>query len=297
MENFESFARALSFALALGIFTVLEHIFPKRRLIDSKNRRWFENITMTVFNTFIIRIVAFAIPFLPAFLAISVEASQIGLLYTVPMPQILRIILAIIILDFIVYVQHVVFHSLPFLWRFHMMHHSDLDFDLTTALRFHPVEIIISLFIKIGAVYLIGAPFYSVVLFEIILNVAAMFNHSNLALHPLVDKILRFVIVTPDMHRVHHSVRINETNSNFGFNFPYWDRLFGTYKAQPAAGHTAMTIGLSHNRSVGKINFLRLLIMPFTEDSGSYSLGHFPEKREVKSEKKSVSKTVKRKKR
>ncbi len=277
----ESFARLISFAVALGVLTVFEVIFPRRPLNDSKNRRWFENITMTVFNTGVIRIFALFLPLLPAYLAINLEGAEQGLLNIIALPYTVKIIIAVLLLDLIIYLQHIMFHAVPLLWRLHMMHHSDLDFDLTTALRFHPVEIVISLFIKMGAVYVLGAPFLSVVIFEIVLNTAAMFNHSNIAIHPLADSIIRTLIVTPDMHRVHHSVRINETNSNFGFNFSFWDRIFGTYKPQPVGSHTSMTIGLSHNRKVERVNFLRLLLMPFTEDPGYYSLGRLPVRKKV----------------
>ena len=167
------------------------------------------------------------------------------------------------LLDLLIYTQHVVFHRIPWLWRLHKVHHIDQDFDVTTGLRFHPVEILLSALIKCGAVWLLGAPFIAVVIFEILLNATAMFNHGNLHLPAKLDRILRRVVVTPDMHRVHHSVLPSETNSNYGFNLPWWDRLFKTYQAQPKHGHTEMTIGLNEYQDARKTGLLALLVIPF----------------------------------
>ncbi len=164
------------------------------------------------------------------------------------------------------------FHAVPVLWRLHMMHHADLDFDVTTGLRFHPLEIIISMVIKLSAIAAIGPSVLTVLIFEIILNATAMFNHSNVKMPFNIDRVLRLLVVTPDMHRVHHSVTIRETNSNFGFNFPWWDRLFGTYRTQPAAGHEGMTIGLSQFRDPKRNNLFWMLALPFIGNPGSYSI-------------------------
>jgi sterol desaturase/sphingolipid hydroxylase (fatty acid hydroxylase superfamily) len=164
------------------------------------------------------------------------------------------------------------FHAVPLTWRAHMMHHADLGFDVTTGLRFHPIEIVLSMGIKMGAVVLFGPPVLAVLIFEVLLNATSMFNHGNVRIPRGVDRILRLFVVTPDMHRVHHSVRISETNSNFGFNFPWWDRLLGTYRAQPAAGHEGMTIGLSHYRENKAIAFHWMLGLPFFGDVGKYPI-------------------------
>jgi sterol desaturase/sphingolipid hydroxylase (fatty acid hydroxylase superfamily) len=184
------------------------------------------------------------------------------------MPYWLEVVFAVMILDLAVYTQHVLHHAVPVLWRLHMVHHADLDIDLTTGLRFHPVEIIVSTAIKLSAVAALGASPLSVLIFEVLLNVSSMFNHSNIRIPERVDQVLRLFVVTPDMHRVHHSVIIRETNSNYGFNLPWWDRLFGTFKAQPAKGHINMVIGLSQFRDPQRLSLPRLLALPFVGDPG-----------------------------
>jgi sterol desaturase/sphingolipid hydroxylase (fatty acid hydroxylase superfamily) len=174
----------------------------------------------------------------------------------------------VVILDFVIYIQHVLFHALKTFWRLHMMHHTDLDFDVTTGVRFHPFEIFLSMGIKMGVVVLLGIAPVAVILFEILLNATSMFNHGNVRLPATLDRVLRIFVVTPEMHRVHHSVLLRETNSNFGFNLPWWDRLFGTYHGQPAAGHESMTIGLSHIREAKELTLPKLLALPFTRDPG-----------------------------
>jgi sterol desaturase/sphingolipid hydroxylase (fatty acid hydroxylase superfamily) len=181
----------------------------------------------------------------------------------IELPAWLAILLAVAFLDFAVYAQHVLFHHVPWLWRLHRMHHADLEFDVTTALRFHPLEIMLSMLIKMAVVSLLGASAIAVVIFEVLLNATAMFNHANLRLSDPVDRSLRLAIVTPDMHRVHHSVRREETNSNYGFNLSIWDRLFGTYRAQPQDGHDAMTIGIEQFRSPRDLWIDRMLLQPF----------------------------------
>jgi sterol desaturase/sphingolipid hydroxylase (fatty acid hydroxylase superfamily) len=169
-------------------------------------------------------------------------------------------------LDLVIYVQHVVFHKVPVLWRLHRMHHADLDIDVTTGVRFHPLEIVISLLIKIAVILALGIPVVAVILFEVVLNVTSMFNHSNVSMPAWLDRVLRFIVVTPDMHRVHHSILRRETDSNFGFNLPWWDRLFGTYRAQPEAGHAGMTIGIPAFRDPAELRIDRLLTQPFRND-------------------------------
>jgi sterol desaturase/sphingolipid hydroxylase (fatty acid hydroxylase superfamily) len=182
------------------------------------------------------------------------------------------VVLSALALDFIIYLQHVMFHAVPAFWRLHMMHHADLDFDVTTGNRFHPIEIILSMVIKTAAIIVLGAPALGVIIFEILLNGTSMFNHGNVRLPLGLDKILRLAVVTPDMHRVHHSVFPFETNSNFGFNFPWWDRLMGTYRAQPSKGHEGMTIGLNQFRDPSRLTLGHILVMPFVGTVGGYPI-------------------------
>jgi sterol desaturase/sphingolipid hydroxylase (fatty acid hydroxylase superfamily) len=177
------------------------------------------------------------------------------------------------LLDLIIYLQHAMFHAFPLLWRLHMMHHTDLDFDTTTGVRFHPLEVFLSMGIKIASVFVLGIVPLAVVLFEILLNATSLFNHGKVRIPQLIDRLLRLFVVTPEMHRVHHSVIIREPNSNFGFNLPCWDRLLGTYRPVPASGHEGMTIGLSHFRDPGDLTLPQLLILPFTGNPGKYPFG------------------------
>jgi sterol desaturase/sphingolipid hydroxylase (fatty acid hydroxylase superfamily) len=182
------------------------------------------------------------------------------------------VIASVLILDFSIYLQHVVFHAVPALWRLHRMHHADLEFDVTTGLRFHPIEILLSMGIKFGVVAALGAPAVAVLIFEVLLNATSMFNHGNVRMPAGLDRALRWIVVTPDMHRVHHSVLPHETNSNFGFNLPWWDRLLGTYRAQPGAGHEAMTLGIEQFRDPGDLRLDRLLIQPFRGPASGYPI-------------------------
>jgi len=171
----------------------------------------------------------------------------------------------------VIYLQHVMVHAIPVLWRLHRVHHADLDYDVTTGARFHPIEILLSMVIKIGTIMVLGPPLVAVVIFEVILNATAMFNHSNVRLPLGLDSVLRWFLVTPDMHRVHHSVEDDETNSNFGFSLPWWDRLFGTYRDQPRAGHEGMTIGIHKLRDVRQVQWLSgMLILPFVGKISGY---------------------------
>jgi len=191
----------------------------------------------------------------------------------VDLPPWLKIMLGVASLDLAIYFQHVMFHAVPALWRLHMMHHTDLDFDVTTGVRFHPIEIILSMGIKMTVVVVLGIAALAVLIFEVLLNGTSMFNHGNVRLPRRIDRWLRLFVVTPEMHRVHHSVVIRETNSNFGFNLPWWDRLLGTYRPQPAAGHEGMTIGLSHFRDPKRLTLPWLLALPFINPPGKYPLG------------------------
>ncbi len=196
------------------------------------------------------------------------EAHGWGLFNVVALPAWIELVLALFLLDFAIYLQHRLFHYVPVLWWLHRMHHADLDVDVTTGARFHPVEILLSLGIKFIVIVLLGTPPLAVLLFEIALNASSMFNHSNVRVAPVIERVLRLLVVTPDMHRVHHSVVRRETDSNFGFNFPWWDRLFGTYRPQPEAGHQAMTLGIEQFRDPHELRLDRMLTQPFREDSG-----------------------------
>jgi len=251
-----------------GIFAlvaVFELLAPRRALTTSKARRWFANLAIIALNPLSVRLV---FPILPVGMALLAEERQWGLLNNVSVPCWLEAAIGVIVLDLSIYLQHVLHHAVPVLWRLHMVHHADLDFDVTTGLRFHPIEIVVSMAIKIMTVTALGPPALAVLIFEVALNATSMFNHSNIRIPERIDQILRLFIVTPDMHRVHHSVIIRETNSNYGFNFPWWDRLLGTYKGQPAMGHEGMTIGLSQFRDPKRLILPWLLILPFIGDPG-----------------------------
>jgi sterol desaturase/sphingolipid hydroxylase (fatty acid hydroxylase superfamily) len=244
----------------LAVMAVWEVAAPRRRLTTPKFLRWISNLGITFLNTAIIR---WTFPVLAIQAAVIAESRGWGVFNLTHMPVAVEGIISIIFLDFIIYIQHVLFHVLPLLWRMHKMHHYDLDIDVTTGSRFHPLEIAISMIIKLAVIFLIGAPAWSVLVFEILLNGMAMFNHANAYIPVGIDRVLRLFVVTPDMHRVHHSVIIKETNSNYGFNLPWWDRLFGTYRAQPEKGHAGMTIGLANFRDPKKNTLPWMLVIPF----------------------------------
>ena len=262
MSN-EAAIRVAFFFSIFFLVAIWEQLAPRRALTTSKKMRWFSNLTITFLNPLLLRLV---FPIMAINMALIARESGWGLLNNFELPYDLA--LGIIVLDLAIYLQHVMFHAIPIFWRLHMMHHADLDYDLTTGLRFHPIEILLSMGIKVSVVAILGPPVMSVLIFEIILNGAALFNHGNVSLPKKIDRILRYIIVTPDMHRVHHSVIIRETNSNYGFNLPWWDRLFGTYCDQPSKGHTDMTIGLSQFRDPRKLTLPWLLILPFVGEPG-----------------------------
>jgi len=255
----ETLIRLGVFAGVLALLVAGELLAPRRALTVPRVRRWPDNLAIVAIDTVLLRIV---FPTAAVSLALVAEANGWGLLNLVAVPMWLAIPIAIILLDLVIYAQHVLFHAVPVLWRVHRMHHADLDIDVTTGIRFHPVEILLSMVIKLGAVVVLGAPALGVMIFEIVLNATAMFNHSNIRLPEALDRRLRRIVVTPDMHRVHHSIEVRETSSNFGFNLPWWDRLFGTYRAQPEAGHEGMTIGLPVFRELADLRLYRMLIQP-----------------------------------
>jgi sterol desaturase/sphingolipid hydroxylase (fatty acid hydroxylase superfamily) len=261
--------RLIFFFSIFVIVALCELLAPRRALTTSKKIRWISNLSITFLNPLLVRIL---FPILAINMAVKSQERSWGLLNNFDLPYWLDIVVGIVVLDLVIYLQHVMFHAIPILWRLHMVHHADLDYDVTTGLRFHPIEIILSMGIKLSVVVIFGLPAVAVLIFEVILNAAAMFNHGNIRLPLKIDRILRYFIVTPDMHRVHHSVIIRETNSNYGFNLPWWDRLFGTYCHQPAKGHAGMTIGLSQFRDSGKLTLPWLLILPFIGNPGMYPI-------------------------
>ena len=263
---------AIRLGFFFGVFAVMagwELLAPRRGLTQSKAVRWYSNLGIVVLNTVLARIV---FPLAPVAVAIVAAERGWGVLNIADISPGLAIAAAVVILDFAIYLQHVLVHAVPVLWRLHRMHHADLDFDVTTGARFHPVEILLSISIKMAVIVLLGAPATAVVIFEVLLNATAMFNHSNIALPLGLDRVLRLFVVTPDMHRVHHSELPHETNSNFGFNLPWWDRLFGTYRDQPEKGHDAMTIGIDLFRDSGELHLHKMLAQPFVEATGDYPI-------------------------
>ena len=248
-----------------------EWVAPKRELTQAKFKRWFNNIALVVCSTVVVRVL---VPTAAIGVAYFVEQEHIGLINHFDMPLWLKVLVALIILDITIYFQHVIFHVLPILWRFHRVHHSDLDIDITTGVRFHPVEILISIVIKFATIAALGAPVLAVIIFEALLNLMSMFTHSNIKLNSTFERILRWFIVTPDMHRVHHSIRENETNSNFAFNISLWDRIFATYVAEPKAGWKNMVIGLDMYREPSWQNFYGLIKMPFATGIDGYAINY-----------------------
>ena len=263
MDTFLFSETTIRVAVFIAIFAslaVLELNLPRRDPSAHKGARWRTNLAMLIVDIVALRIV---FPMAAVGTAIWAEGRGYGLFRVNQTPGILAGIVAFVVLDFAVWLEHVASHKIPILWRIHRMHHSDIDFDLTTALRFHPLEIILSMVWKAGVVIALGAPVLAVLVFEIVLNGAAMFNHSNLKLPLAADRVLRWLIVTPDMHRIHHSIRHRETDSNYGFNFAFWDRLFGTYSIDPADGHDGMTIGLPDYQDTAPTGLIWSLVLPF----------------------------------
>lgn len=259
----EHTVRLAFFIGSLLIVAIWELIAPRRQLTDSKPRRWFTNLFLVLLNTAAVRLF---LPILPAGMALMIQERGGGILNILILPDWLKIVTAVLLLDLVIYLQHLLFHFLPILWRLHRIHHADLDIDVTTGNRFHPIEIVISIGIKLAAVAVLGPPVIAVIIFEVVLNASAQFNHGNIRIPERVDYWLRFFVVTPDMHRVHHSVIPSETNSNFGFNVPWWDRLFGTYRAHPEQGYLGMTIGLTEYRDSAKLSLGSLLLLPFMKE-------------------------------
>jgi sterol desaturase/sphingolipid hydroxylase (fatty acid hydroxylase superfamily) len=254
----------IRFSIFLGLFAVValwELWAPRRALTVSKPLRWGSNLALVVLNTVLVRLL---FPMTAVGVAALCAAKGWGLLNYFALPPAWAVPLAVVALDLAIWAQHVATHHVPWLWRLHRVHHADLDYDLTTGSRFHPLEIVLSMLLKFAAIAALGAPVLAVVLFEVLLSSAAMFNHGNIRLPLALDRVLRWAIVTPDMHRVHHSVHMDEANRNFGFNLPWWDRLFGTYRSQPRAGHEGMVIGLHCHSALREVARLDgMLALPF----------------------------------
>jgi sterol desaturase/sphingolipid hydroxylase (fatty acid hydroxylase superfamily) len=272
--------RLLVFAAVFLLMAAIELIRPKRRLSVSKPRRWLTNLGIAGVDTLVLRLMAaLAVPVAAVAAAFFAKERGLGLLNQVDWPYWVKLLIALLALDLAIWFQHLVSHKVPVFWRLHQVHHADRDIDVTTAIRFHPVEIALSMLWKIVLVIPLGASPFAVFLFEVILNACAMFNHANIALPPWLDGALRLFIVTPDMHRVHHSVLYREHDRNYGFNLSLWDRLFGTYLAQPKGGHHGMIIGLPPYQSEAPTRFGWSLLLPFGHQG--------PEARNQKSEERS----------
>ncbi|MDX8383008.1 MAG: sterol desaturase family protein [Ghiorsea sp.] len=267
MEH-EALIRLTAFLSIVCLVVVWELILPKRQLSQHKGKRWLSNVLLVGLDAALVKLV-----FATGAVGVALWASAhgVGLLNMLALPWWVSMVLAVVMLDLIIYWQHRLFHRVPMLWRLHQVHHADRDIDVSTGLRFHPVEIMLSMLIKGVAVLLLGEPVLAVVLFEVVLNGMAMFNHGNIRLPKRLDGLLRLLVVTPDMHRVHHSLLKHETNSNYGFNIALWDRIFGSYHAQPDAGHGGMTIGLEQYQKQDTSSLLWMLRLPFVESGGRYA--------------------------
>lgn len=272
-ELIEVYEATIRLGFFLGIFFIMamwEIAAPRRVLTVPKLSRWANNLGLVALNTLLLRLL---FPIAAVGLAAYTSTQGWGLLNHWQTPYWVAVLIAVIALDFVIWLQHVMVHAIPLLWRLHRVHHADLDYDVTTGARFHPIEIILSMLIKFATILLLGPPVVAVILFEVILNGMAMFNHANVRLPLPLDRLLRRLLVTPDMHRVHHSVEDDEANSNFGFNLSIWDRLFGTYRDQPRGGHTEMTIGIHKYRDAKQVDRLPgMLALPFIGKVSDYAI-------------------------
>ena len=260
----EPVIRLTAFVAVFAAMALWELAAPRRAQAIPRRERWPANVGVVVLDTLLLRLL---FPTAAVGLAVAGEARGFGLLHALALPSWLAVIVSVLLLDLAIYLQHVLFHAVPALWRLHRMHHADLEFDVTTGSRFHPLEILLSMVVKLGVVAALGPPAVAVLVFEVLLNATSMFNHGNVMLPVDVDRRLRRFVVTPDMHRVHHSIVRQETDSNFGFNVPWWDRLLGTYRAAPAAGQDGMTIGIEQFRDPRELRLGRMLLQPFRDDA------------------------------
>lgn len=248
----------------LSFFIILESIFKKKPRTAPIKKRWSQNLMLSFLNSFILK---WLVPFSVITSCVWAEKNKIGFFNTIEISILVKSIISILVLDLLIYFQHRLFHIVPFFWRFHKVHHSDLNLDASSAVRFHTIEIIISFGIKLGSMIILGIPAIAGIIFEIILNSASIFNHSNLKIPALLDKYLRYIIVTPDMHRIHHSTNLNESNSNYSFNFPWWDKLFNTYTHEPMLGQNNMIIGLKEHQNEKPLKFIWILFLPFLKEN------------------------------
>lgn len=265
----EAVIRLVIFFIVFAVMASWELLRPCRELSIKRSRRWMNNIALIVLNSLILR---FLFPAAAVGLALYAEVNVIGVFNHWVLPASVEVVICVLIMDFMIYWQHLVSHYVPIIWRFHRMHHVDLDFDLTTGARFHPVELILSMLFKFLVILLLGAPVMAVFIFEVLLNSSAMFNHSNISLPKGLEKRLRKLIVTPDMHRIHHSTVISEHNSNYGFALSIWDRLFHSYTEQPGTDQRKMGIGLNTFREPGDcVSLPGMLLLPFwtSEDTAA----------------------------
>src|SRR4029450_12380868 len=267
---YEPFIRLGAFGSVLAAMAIWELLGPRRKQAIGRLTRSPNNLGVVAGDTLLVRLV---IPTTAVGLALVAQTHAWGLFNTVTVPALLAVVCSVILLDLAIYFQHVLFHAVPALWRLHRMHHADLEFDVSTGLRFHPIEILLSMGIKFTVVAALGGPAVVVLIFEVVLNATSIFNHGNVRIPTGLDRMLRWIVVTPEMHRVHHSILSRETNSNFGFNLPWWDRLFGTYRAQPTAGHDGMTIGIEQFREPRELGPDPIVLRPFRGDAGRYPLG------------------------
>jgi sterol desaturase/sphingolipid hydroxylase (fatty acid hydroxylase superfamily) len=284
--SLEAFMLANELVIRIGFFVGIlalvglwELVAPRRALTVSKAWRWTSNLGLVVINSVVLRLI---FPLAAVGVAAFCAENGWGLLNHFRVPYAIAVPLAVIALDFVIWLQHVMVHAVPVFWRLHRVHHADPDFDLTTGVRFHPIEIMLSMLIKFATIVVLGPPVLAVVIFEVLLNASAMFNHGNLHLPATLDRVLRWFIVTPDMHRVHHSVEDDETNSNFGFCLSWWDRLFGTYRGQPRAGHVGMTIGIRGHSDPREVTRLPgMLMLPFRGGEEGYAINRRDWSKEV----------------
>ena len=272
-ETVLSYEMTIRLGFFFGTFLVIalwEIRAPKRVLAVSKAVRWLNNLGIVVLNTIVVRVL---FPAAAVGIAVFTSIQGWGLFNYYQVPTVVALLLSVMIMDFIIYLQHVLVHAVPTLWRVHRVHHADLDYDVTTGARFHPIEIILSMLIKFATIVVFGPPVVAVIIFEVLLNATAMFNHGNIRLPKGIDRVLRWLLVTPDMHRLHHSVEDDEANSNFGFNLPWWDRLFGTYRDQPRGGHQGMTLGIHQYRDPQQVDQLPgMLTLPFIGKITGYAI-------------------------
>ncbi len=264
----ERWIRLFCFFCVLAAMATWEVMSP-RRVAVARARRWPSNLAILLIDTVLVRL---SFPILAVGLAVVAQERGYGLFHAVELPGWFAFAASLLALDLAVYLQHVLLHAVPAFWRLHRMHHTDVGFDVTTGVRFHPLETVLSMVIKLAVVAALGPPPVAVLTFEVLLNATSMFNHSNVLIPVAADRLLRWIVVTPDMHRVHHSIHPAETNSNYGFNVPWWDRMLGTYRAQPRDGHAAMTIGIGQFREPRDLRLDRMLIQPWLGPASDYPI-------------------------